>query len=439
MNRRFVVVVVSLVFATFVMAFAGSGVVVADSVTHIPLANASVFDRHGALAGFSDGRGRLPSLNYERYPVTVCYLGFKNRVVRESATDTIFLQELCSELPEVVVESRRDRVLYMLAYVREYSMLTTYTDTVFLFREKMVDYVLPCGRQTKLKGWSMPRVLSSKSYYRFTDASGLDSVSDAGRHHFSWTDWIGLPPAVAVPKTLADSNGEDTVCGRYGPVEMWRKEDGKIAVSVDVLADTMGRKWVPGLASFFGKNLDFEKLRFSSVYENADVDSVSPHDMISCSYEIESNGRGYDMFRFNHVGEPCFVSTVGEVYVMDREYITVREARKREQRKDDGEMVTICEPLDAPELSESIRALVGRVGSIDKEGVRLGFTPDRRMAGDRSVNRNFRIGRRALFLLRQLTGAARYRSQRNLNRQWGEFCRERHRASHGGVSDARDD
>ena len=37
-----------------------------------------------------------------------------------------------------------------------------------------------------------PRILTCKSYYRFTNRNGLDSVSSASHHHFSWSDWIGL-------------------------------------------------------------------------------------------------------------------------------------------------------------------------------------------------------------------------------------------------------
>ncbi|MDE6805737.1 MAG: hypothetical protein K2J05_02910, partial [Muribaculaceae bacterium] len=42
-------------------------------------------------------------------------------------------------LPEFVVESNENKYLHVLAYVREYSTLSTYTDTIFMFREKMVD------------------------------------------------------------------------------------------------------------------------------------------------------------------------------------------------------------------------------------------------------------------------------------------------------------
>ena len=46
-----------------------------------------------------------------------------------------------TELPELMVKSGRDKILHILAYVREFSELTTYTDTVALFREKMVDFI----------------------------------------------------------------------------------------------------------------------------------------------------------------------------------------------------------------------------------------------------------------------------------------------------------
>lgn len=88
------------------------------------------------------------------------------------------LVEICSadgketELPEVVVVSKNNKVLHMLAYLREYSTMTTFTDTVFLFREKMVDFMLP-SRGIRYKGWKTPRVLTSRSYFRFTTALAL--------------------------------------------------------------------------------------------------------------------------------------------------------------------------------------------------------------------------------------------------------------------------
>lgn len=133
--------------------------VVADSVTRLSLPSASVFDRDGRFAGISRADGRLPYVSPAAYPLTIRYIGYKEKVVPMTGNDTIFMQELSRELSEVVVESRSHKVLHMLAYVREYSTLTTYTDTVSLFREKMVDYMLPEGDTGSFKGWSNPGCL----------------------------------------------------------------------------------------------------------------------------------------------------------------------------------------------------------------------------------------------------------------------------------------
>ena len=187
----------------------------------------------------------------------------------------------------------------MLAYVREYSTLTTYTDTVFLFREKMVDYMLPASG-SKFKGWSKPRVITSKSYYQFKDSRGLDSVSDVSNHHFSWSDWIGIVSTVTIPETLRTvENGSDTIKGKYSPTEIWVKKKDSVNVSVNVMADTASRKWVRDLSGFFKKELNFESFSIDFRYENVLGDFVSPLDLTSYSFKIASEGRGHEMYRFN--------------------------------------------------------------------------------------------------------------------------------------------
>ena len=92
------------------------------------------------------------------------------------------------DLPELTVNPGKRKIIHILAYVREYSSMASWNDTVFLFREKMVDYMLPANNKVKFKGWLSPRILSSRSYYRFPNSNGLDSVSDVYRLYFSWGD-----------------------------------------------------------------------------------------------------------------------------------------------------------------------------------------------------------------------------------------------------------
>lgn len=330
-----------------------------------------------------------------------------------------------TELPELLVMSKNHKLLHMLAYVREYSTLTTYTDTVFLFREKMVDYMLPASG-TKIKGWSKPRVLTSRSYYRFKDNNGLDSVSDVSNHHFSWSDWIGIVPSTPIPMKLKTIEfGSDTIHGKYSPTEIWTKNMDAINVDVNVLADTASRKWVRDLYAFFKKDLNFEDFCISFNYENVLDDVISPLDLSSYSFNIESEGRGYDMFRFNDRNEPFFVSTSAEVWILDREFITEKEARKWNRQKFDSDEIGIYESMDAPALSFDILSLIDRVEKIDKDEVKLDYVTDQNMKSDKIGGRNFKIGRRALLMLKQATGITRYRARKNLNNQWDEFRKGR--------------
>lgn len=417
---------IALIISIISMEVKAYDIIVADSATHVPLPNASIYDKDGTPAALSNSNGALPRISQSRYPITVRYLGFNERTVLFGSTDTIFLSENVSELPEVVIESRRQRMLHILAYVREYSSLSTYTDTVFLFREKMVDYMLPTEERIKFKGWTSPRVLTSKSYYRFTNQNGLDSVSDVSQHHFSWSDWIGIPPKVALPLRIKASEiAADTLFGKYSPTETWTRINDSIRIDIDVLADTLSRKWVPDFAGFFRKNLDYEKFKLNFDYSNIAGDTVSALDLDRYSFSVDSRGRGREMFQFNRINAPVFVSTHADVYVLDKEYISVKEARKWDKRNFATDEIGIYEPMEAPALAPSVEALIARVNLLNKDEVRLNFTPDHNLMSKNNSRQNFKIGRRALFLLKQLTGITLYKSHKNFNTNWKRFRQDR--------------
>lgn len=425
MAIRYFMTALSLLFSIISMELWASEVIVVDSATNVALPNASIYDKDGTPVGLSNSKGVIPKIARSRYPITVRYLGFNDKSVMYGSNDTVFLSESVSELPEMIVESSRHRVLHILAYVREYSTLSTYTDTIFLFREKMVDYMLPSDNKVKFDGWSSPRVLTCKSYYRFTNNNGLDSVSDTSQHHFTWSDWIAIPPEVSMPMRIKSSRiSADTLFGKYNPTEIWRRNNDRIRIDIDVLADTISRKWVPKLAYFFRRGLDYNKFKVSFNYDNIEGNSLSGFDLDGYSFSIESKGRGREMFRFNKINEPFFVSTNAEVYILDKEHITVKEAKKWEKRDFDVDEIGIYEPMDAPQLSAAILDLVERVDLLDKHKIRLDFIPDHRLMGSNSGRRNLRIGRRALLLLKQATGITFFKSHKNFNNNWAKFRKE---------------
>lgn len=340
-------------------------------------------------------------------------------------------RERVVELPEVVVEGKGKKFLHLLAYVRERSTLLSCGDSVMMFREKMVDFMLPADGRWRGKGWRNPRVLRAESYYRFTNANGLDSVSDKCGNNFSWSDWVWIMPAAGMPRGLVDVEaGRDTLMGRYSPVEVWVRDGDRMRVDVDVLADTAGRKWVPNMMSVFrGGDVDFDRFRLSFECDNVAGDCISAQDLRGYSYEIESTGRGSGMFMVNRRDEPASVTTCGEVYVVDREFLSSREARRWEQWKFDPDEIAFVRPDWAEELEPELLALVERVGNIDRDGVRLAIAPDQRLVGLDVTNlkRRDNFGKRVWQLLKTVTGVSRVRSNRNVNRKWREFSDEQKR------------
>ncbi len=405
--------------------------VVADSITRQPLPSASIFDRSGHFIGLSGTNGVVTCASSNDYPIAVRYLGFKERNIDAAGSDTIFLEENAMELPEVVVESKNKKLLHILAYVREYSTLSSYTDTVTMFREKMVDFMLPTDKYEVKHTWRYPRILNSRSYYRYTNANGLDSVSDRCNYHFTWSDWVGILPPTRISEGLIGKESfTDTVRGKYSPTEIWIKNGDRLTLDVNVLADTTSRKWVPNLSYFFSKEgIDFEQFRLKLNYDNVTTDMMTPLDLTSYSFNIESRGRGHGMFKFNRYDQPFFVTTYTEVYILDKEFISMKEAKKWDNRKFDSS-IEILEPMEAPELSPSTLALIERVNGIDADRVRLSITPDYRLMSRNVSKKNFQIGYRALNVLKQLTGITYIRSHRNFNKNWRDFQREQSERNH---------
>lgn len=358
--------------------------VVVDAATGEPVACASVFNSRGTMLGVCSGKGVVPAVAYDSYPLTIRCMGFRDATGIGPRDSVVRLVSLPFELPEVVVDPRKDQVLHLLAFVRDYSTLSTYSDTITLFREKWVDFMLPSPRVRHFRGWREPRVLTASSCYRFTDANGLDSVSDRCNHHFSWSDWIGIPYRIRMPESLKQSaEAADTVCGKYSPAVIWSRRGDEVTLWTDLLADSVGRSLTPGLALFFSNpSLDFENVRVSYEFSNVVADTICPQDIARIACDVESRGRGRGMFFFNRRDEPFFVTTHTEIYFIDKEYISVREARQWEKHDLKGIDLDLAPPAGSvPEIPPEMARLVRRVEAIDHDALRLGLEPDSRLGG----------------------------------------------------------
>ncbi len=285
-------------------------------------------------------------------------------------------------LKEVTVEASNRQVLHTLGYVREFSELTTGSDTVFLFREKWVDFMSPePAAARKFSGWRLPRVLSSKSYFRFTNAEGLDSVSDRFNQHFSWSDWIQIPNRVQIPTTLGPGTATDTIFGRHRPTEIWRRQNDRIDLSVNVLADTASRRWAPTVSAMLNRDIDFERLDIRYLFKNVGGEMITERDLDAMTVRIESNGRGADLSRLSRRRVPFYVTTYMEMYVADREFLSVSQARNLERNPLAETDLLALAPAAMTDLDEQTLRLIERVENLDTIGARTNLPVDKNLVG----------------------------------------------------------
>lgn len=282
-------------------------------------------------------------------------------------------------LPEINVDSRKRDVLYMTGYVREYTTLTAGNDTISLFREKAVDFMIPGKRTEKVIGWRRPRLLASRSYYRFVTSEGVDSVSNYYSQYFSWSDWIEIVTAATIPSGLRSVDvATDTVKGKYSPLEIWSRDGDTLRLKINALADKAGQKWMPGIFAYMNTR-DVEPDRFKVVYTfvGAGNHEILADNIVSISTDIETIGRGKMLFEVFPKDVSYYVDSHTELYITDRRYLTASEARKRANRLPNDPDIKAPDKLPPPD--REVLAIIDRVNGIDHERLHLNVKGDDRL------------------------------------------------------------
>lgn len=265
-------------------------------------------------------------------------------------------------LPEVIVQSRRKdaNVMHIAGIIREYSFLQTHFDTVFLFRDKLVDFMIPLPSIKKFYGWKTARILRSDSYYQFFDYNGRDSVSDRYYLNFSLGNRLSLPSRVIIARSKKDN------------------PDFTIALIDNPDAET----WQPGVSSFLTRNTDVNKFDVRYFFENVEgMDLILPVYISKADYTLESYGTLKQSRLPGLANRPYQVNTKAELYITDRNFITVKEAKKF--LNSPTLALEKCEftSMDVPPLPAELQELVERVNAIDHLRLRLDEKPDSILKG----------------------------------------------------------
>lgn len=86
------------------------------------------------------------------------------------------------------------------------------------------------------------------------------------------------------------------------------------------------------------------------------------------------------MFMFNKVDEPFFVTTYVEIFYVDKEFMSVKNAKKWESHSYSKMKIDQFNvPSIVPKLSHDVLALIDRVNNVNHDKVRLQIPPDERM------------------------------------------------------------
>lgn len=336
-----------------------------DLSSDAPLPLASITDRSGNVVGMTDKNGEIPRLSSGLFPVTFSYVGFEPMEITAEPEADVRMVRQDYELPEIEVVAGSRPLLHLKGYMREVTSVLGSSDSVTLFRESIVDYLVPVEK-SKVKGWRKARILASKTYVRMTDSSALDSVSTEHEYEFMlWGNRYGMmPPTKETPHAVMGKTFAcDTIMGKYYPKIVWWKSGDVTRWYGDGLADEKDHVSSPTALKLLGLTADFTDVSTNHVFSTPDGNKVGPVDLKQVSMSVNMLARG-KLFKMSFgSSSPVDVRSYVEFYPTDREFLTDEEGRRLKKELPDVGVSEVEAPENAAPLHPAVRRIVERVRS----------------------------------------------------------------------------
>lgn len=279
----------------------------------------------------------------------ICFTNFHPIVASGDVLNNSVSKGDYTQLPEVIVRPKKYSSLHLLCYVREFSTLSSDYDTIQLLREKTIDFMIPAKRKKKGE-WFKPRVLASRSAYRFANFEGLDSVSDRFTEHFSWSDWISI---FSTFRLESEPSADE------------------ISLRVDLIADKEKRKMMPSVIELLESPVeDFKRFDVTYYFTDLISDAVTPENIKRFDIDIRS-GQGYrKLNRVLKTKDPVSINTHAEIYVISKEYLDDSDASRWKKNPPINEENDIVIPSDVPPLPPLYADIAYRASLIDHDQIR---------------------------------------------------------------------
>lgn len=362
--KSFLTVILSV--TTLLGAFHANAFRLVDAETKAPLPLASITDRSGNVVGMTDKTGVIPALTKVSYPITFNYMGYASLQVQEPAEDDVKMIQQDYELPEIVIIPGARPLLHLTGYMREVTSVLSSSDSVTLFKESVVDFLVPVEK-SKVKGWNKARELASRTYVRMTNSSGLDSISTG--HEYEYMLWGNshsmIPSATKIPDIIKDTDVAcDTVMGKYYPKIIWWKNGDITRWHGDALANEKNHVTSPWPLKLLGLTTDFTEISKNYVFNTPDRDFIRPTDLKQVSMTIDMLAKGKLFKKTFDSSSPVNVRTYVELYLTDREFLTENEGKGLKKEILSIEPSDIVPPTNANPLHPAIRRTVERVNAL---------------------------------------------------------------------------
>lgn len=335
-----------------------SRLVVVGSDDGQPVAGATVMSETGQILCVSDNNGVASLPDAAGYPLTLRSLGFDVKTITEPS-DTVILQSVDCELPEISVDAFGRPIRRILCYAREYSTGTTGSDTMQLYSEYMFEAFLT---DRKVKGYhSSDSNLKTRALNRYARLSGKDfrdtvfmPAADNDISLLAWADCFCELPKEKVEETIAIRNGAiiDSIAGKYRTAKMLQKSARRYSVINDGLSDHKDCCWSPTLFKIFGMTIDISQYKTATSYRANDKGVYDIYDMMYMSLNLDVLARG-KMFKWLFRSkEPLRMGSNIELYPVDITFLTIDEYK--EMRKDKSPLDFILPQNPLPEIPAAV-------------------------------------------------------------------------------------
>lgn len=337
-----------------------------DASTKAVMPLAAITDRSGNVVGMTDNNGEIPEISSDRYPITFNSMGYEQVVLVKPATADVGMQLRNYELPEIVVTPGSRPLLHLTGYMRETSSVMGSSDSITMFRESIVDFLVPIEK-AKVKGWDAARILASKTFVKIKNSAGLDSVSNRHEYEYMlWGDKLGLIHAKRdVPEAIKGKTFAcDTIMGKYFPKIIWWKNGPLTRWYGDGLANEKNHTISPAFLKFFGLTTDFKDLSTAYVFNTPEADAISPADLKQASVSLNMLARGRLFKKAFDSSTPVNIKAYVEVYLTDREYLSNEEAKLLKKEPPVIRPAEIIAPADATPIHPAIRQIKDRVNAL---------------------------------------------------------------------------